>query len=63
MSHSTKGSTVINEQAPVVGWSELEITAAPELAWNVLTAPLEPWSGNATFRGKGARVELALPQP
>lgn len=28
----------INEHAPVVGWSEVEIAAAPEVAWNVLTA-------------------------
>ena len=38
MSYSTGGSTVINGQAPVVGWSEIEIAAAPELAWSVLTA-------------------------
>jgi len=38
MSFSTKGPTEINEHAPVVGWSELEIAAAPELAWDVLTA-------------------------
>jgi hypothetical protein len=38
MSHSTEDSTVINGQAPVVGWSEIEIAAAPELAWSVLTA-------------------------
>jgi hypothetical protein len=30
--------SAINKHAPVVGWSEIEIAAAPEVAWNVLTA-------------------------
>ena len=38
--------TSINERAPVVGTSEIEIAAAPEVVWDVLTAidgwPLEP---------------------
>jgi Polyketide cyclase / dehydrase and lipid transport len=38
MADSTKGAKLINEKAPVVGWSEIEIEAAPEVAWNVLTA-------------------------
>jgi uncharacterized protein YndB with AHSA1/START domain len=38
MADSTKGAKLINEKAPVVGWSEIEIAAAPEVAWNVLTA-------------------------
>ena len=32
----------INEQAPVVGASEIEIAAAPELVWDVLTA-IDRW--------------------
>jgi carbon monoxide dehydrogenase subunit G len=38
MAYSTKGSKLINEKAPVVGWSEIEIAAPPEVAWTVLTA-------------------------
>jgi uncharacterized protein YndB with AHSA1/START domain len=38
MSYSTKGSTMIKGDAPVKGWSEIEIAATPETAWNVLTA-------------------------
>ena len=34
--------TGINEQAPVVGSSEIEIAAPPELAWGVLTA-IDRW--------------------
>jgi uncharacterized protein YndB with AHSA1/START domain len=34
--------TSINEQAPVVGSSEIEIAAPPELAWDVLTA-IDRW--------------------
>jgi hypothetical protein len=34
--------TEINEQAPVVGRSEIEIAAAPEVAWDVLTT-IERW--------------------
>jgi hypothetical protein len=34
--------TGINEQAPVVGASEIEIAAAPEAVWDVLTA-FERW--------------------
>jgi len=32
----------INEQAPVIGASEIEIAAAPELVWDVLTA-IDRW--------------------
>jgi len=32
----------INEQAPVVGRGEIEIAAAPELVWDVLTA-IDRW--------------------
>lgn len=32
----------INEQAPVVGVSEIEIAAAPEVVWDVLTA-IDRW--------------------
>jgi uncharacterized protein YndB with AHSA1/START domain len=32
----------INEEAPVVGRSEIEIDAAPEVVWDVLTA-IERW--------------------
>jgi hypothetical protein len=32
----------INEQAPVVGRSEIEITAAPEVVWDVLTT-IDGW--------------------
>jgi hypothetical protein len=38
MASSTMGPKLINEKAPVVGWSEIEIAAVPEVAWNVLTA-------------------------
>jgi uncharacterized protein YndB with AHSA1/START domain len=38
------GLTGINEQAPVVGASEIEIAAAPEAVWEVLTA-FERWPG------------------
>ena len=34
--------TAIDERAPVVGSSEIEIAAAPEVAWDVLTA-IEEW--------------------
>jgi uncharacterized protein YndB with AHSA1/START domain len=34
--------TGINEQAPVVGASEIEIAAAPEAVWDVLTA-IDRW--------------------
>jgi uncharacterized protein YndB with AHSA1/START domain len=36
------GLTGINERAPVVGASEIEIAAAPEAVWEVLTA-FERW--------------------
>jgi hypothetical protein len=44
MSEDTKGPPVepsligINQEAPVVGASEIEIAAAPETVWDVLTA-------------------------
>jgi Polyketide cyclase / dehydrase and lipid transport len=38
MGDTPMGQTRINESAPVVGWSEIEIGAPPEVAWNVLTA-------------------------
>jgi uncharacterized protein YndB with AHSA1/START domain len=34
--------TAINEEAPIVGASEIEIAAPPEVAWEVLTA-IERW--------------------
>ncbi len=37
MVDATKARTRINEKAPVVGRSEIEIAATPEIAWNVLT--------------------------
>jgi hypothetical protein len=37
-----KAPTGINEQAPVVGASEIEIAAAPEAVWEALTA-FEAW--------------------
>jgi hypothetical protein len=37
-----KAPTGINEQAPAVGASEIEIAAAPEAVWEVLTA-FEGW--------------------
>jgi hypothetical protein len=37
-------ATEINQQAPVVGASEIEIAAAPEAVWDVLTA-FERWPG------------------
>jgi uncharacterized protein YndB with AHSA1/START domain len=38
MAEWSKTRTTINENAPVIGRSEIEIAAAPEVAWNVLTA-------------------------
>jgi uncharacterized protein YndB with AHSA1/START domain len=37
-SHASDSPTGINERAPVVGSSELEISATPEAVWEVLTA-------------------------
>lgn len=34
--------TGINTEAPVVAFSEIEIAAAPEVAWDVLTE-IESW--------------------
>lgn len=48
----------IDERAPVVGSSEIEIAAAPEVAWDVLTA-IEEWpSWNPEV--KSASVEGGL---
>ena len=38
MAKETVSVSEINQQAPVVGWSEIEIDAAPDVAWDVLTA-------------------------
>ncbi len=38
MAEWTKARVTINESAPVVGRSAIEIAANPEVAWNVLTA-------------------------
>lgn len=38
MVEARESRSVINRDAPVVGWSEIEIAATPEVAWNVLTA-------------------------
>jgi hypothetical protein len=38
MADETRSKSEINRSAPVVGSSEIEIAAAPEVAWNVLTA-------------------------
>jgi uncharacterized protein YndB with AHSA1/START domain len=38
MVQETTPISEINEHAPVTGWCEIEIAAAPEVAWNVLTA-------------------------
>lgn len=38
MVEETMSRSGINEQAPVIGSSEIEVAAAPEVAWNVLTA-------------------------
>jgi uncharacterized protein YndB with AHSA1/START domain len=42
MVESTASVSEINERAPVVGRSEIEIAAAPEVAWDVLTA-IDRW--------------------
>jgi uncharacterized protein YndB with AHSA1/START domain len=48
----------INEQAPVVGRSEIEIAAAPDVVWDVLTA-IERWpSWNPAI--KSATLEGAV---
>ena len=38
MAEETTSLSEINQQAPVVGRSEIEIDAAPEVAWDILTA-------------------------
>jgi hypothetical protein len=38
MAEDTRSGYEINKHAPVVGSSEIEIAAAPEVAWDVLTA-------------------------
>jgi uncharacterized protein YndB with AHSA1/START domain len=42
MADTTESVVEINKQAPVVGRSEIEIAAPPEVAWDVLTA-IERW--------------------
>lgn len=42
MTHATESPAGINERAPVVGASEIEIGATPEAVWEVLTS-LEHW--------------------
>lgn len=48
MAEETEGASVgtslmgINEEAPAVGASEIEIAAAPEIVWDVLTA-IDRW--------------------
>lgn len=38
MRELTVSVSEINQHAPVVGWSEIEIDAGPDVAWDVLTA-------------------------
>jgi hypothetical protein len=38
MAEARKTLTRINLNAPVVGWSEIEVAAVPQVAWDVLTA-------------------------
>jgi uncharacterized protein YndB with AHSA1/START domain len=48
----------VDESAPVVGSSEIEIAAAPELAWDVLTA-IEEWpSWNPEVRSASVEGRL-----
>jgi uncharacterized protein YndB with AHSA1/START domain len=64
MAEITDGSaggplTGIDERAPVVGGSEIEIDAAPEAVWGVLTA-FESWpSWNADVKSISMRGDVA----
>jgi hypothetical protein len=49
----------INERAPVVGASEIEIAAAPEVVWEVLTA-IDRWPNwNPDVKSVSVRAEVA----
>jgi hypothetical protein len=51
--------TEVNDQAPVVGASEIEIAAAPEVVWDVLTA-IDGWpSWNPQVKSASLEGEIA----
>jgi uncharacterized protein YndB with AHSA1/START domain len=51
--------TEVNDQAPVVGASETEIAAAPEVVWDVLTA-IDGWpSWNPQVKSASLEGEIA----
>jgi hypothetical protein len=65
MSEDTKGRSVetsllaINQEAPVVGASEIEIAAAPEKVWEVLAA-IDRWpSWNPDIKSMAMQGDLA----
>ncbi len=59
MAELTKTVTEVNEEAPVVGAGEIEIAAAPEVVWDVLTA-IDRWpSWNPQVKSASLQGEIA----
>ena len=57
--HAADAPTGINERAPIVGASEIEISAPPEAVWEVLTA-FERWpSWNQDVKSMAVRGPIA----
>ena len=64
--HTNETPTAINDRAPIVGASEIEIAAAPEAVWKVLTA-FERWpSWNPDVKSMAVQGPVArgsVPEP
>jgi hypothetical protein len=59
MAGDERSTNGINQHAPVVGSSEIEIAAAPEVAWDVLTAIGQWPSWNPTVTSVSFEGEIA----